>query len=275
MESVQASLIDMAEDAWFGSAIDVYSRQELIQAGLRAPLTGAVRESRDHPARFYGPEESHAYVRFTAHADVDRMRQMHSIGPCVALVAMGSYAPAHEGHVSMMEAADDAIRAEGDTPIAAVFSLHSAEHVRAKILPTRPDAPIATETRLMEARQVVGDRLASGTPAFIDTWDATMPGGPRSFTDVMRRLANTLASFEFRNVTPIAVFGSDNAVSMRAFARYGRCICVERPGHESISEEIFTEPQMRDAIRERRVLTTARKTGGGEISSTAIRAGRR
>ncbi|MEV6415683.1 hypothetical protein [Kribbella sp. NPDC051718] len=267
-------LASLADDDWFGTAIDDYSRSDLIEAGLRDPLRGAVQQSRDHPSKFFGSPNQHPFVRFTAATDADLMKLNAHSGRAVVLIAMGSYAPMHSGHVSLMEAADLAIRKGGDLPIAAVFSLHSEDRVKSKILPLRPDAPVTTEARRAEALEVLPAHLASGTSTFLDLWDASMPGGPRSFTDVMRRIVNTLNSLEIRNVTPVAVFGSDNGVSMRAFCRYGRCVCVIRPKHEHEADAYLNEPQMRLALREGRVLI-AQRHAGGEISSTDIRNRRR
>lgn len=259
---------DFRHNHWFASALEVYCLNDLVEAGLQKPVTGEVKDSRDFPVRFYD-NDKHPYVRFTACPDVAQLRDKAGDN-AVVLIAMGSYAPMHKGHIAMMEAADQAVRREGDTPIAAVFSLHSAEHVRAKIWPTRPDAPISTDIRIAQAEAVLPDRLRSGTPTFIDSWDARMPGGPRSFTDIMIRIVNILEVSQIRNVTAVAVFGSDNGVSMRAFARFGQAVCVIRPGHEQEAERFILEPQMKTALRQRRVLV-AHREDKTEISSSEIR----
>lgn len=263
------ALEDLKHNRWFGSAIEVYSYQGLVAAGLRPPLTGVVKDSRDHPVWFY-EHDNHPYVKFAASPHIAQMREAAADGSAVVLVAMGSYAPMHKGHIAMMEAADQAVRREGDVPIAAVFSMHCEDHVRAKILPTRPDAPISTDTRITQANAVRPEVLRTGTPTFLDTWDARMPGGPRSFTDIMTRIVNTLEASEIRNVTPVAVFGSDNGVSMRAFARWGQAVCVIRPGHEQEADRYIAEPQMKTALRQRRVLITERDDRT-VISSSDIR----
>ena len=101
-----------------------------------------------------------------------------------------------------------------------------------------------------------------------------MPGGPRSFTDIMTRIVRTLEQFEIRWVTPVAVFGSDNAVSMRAFTRQGLAVCVNRPNHEGMAKIIGAEPQMSVACRSQRVIMTDRDPGAPDISSTDIRNGK-
>ncbi|ACY24011.1 hypothetical protein Gbro_4898 (plasmid) [Gordonia bronchialis DSM 43247] len=268
---VSQYLQELTENPWFGPAAIDYSLHQLEEAGLRPPVAGLVRDSRDNPAKFYGTD-GHPYVKFTAgpHATSIRSVAADTARDAVLLVAMGSYAPMHRGHIAMMEAAEKALLGEGYTPLAAVFSLHSEEHVEAKIRPLHPDAPIRTETRFATACEVCPPILQGGTPTFIDRWDASMPGGPRSFTDVMLRLSNTLEAAEIRNVTPVAVFGSDNAVSMRAFSRYGHAVCVIRPKHEMDVEPYVAETPMRGAIRGRRVLVVAR-ADTTDISSTNIR----
>jgi hypothetical protein len=261
---------DLKQNKWFGTAIEEYSHNELVAAGLQPPLTGIVRASRDDPVEFYG-DHDHPYVRFGASTRFDWIRATAAEGAAVVLIAMGSYAPMHQGHIAMMEAADRAVRAEGDTPIGAVFSLHGARHVQAKILPTRPDAPIATDTRYAQACEVCPETLSSGTPTFIDKWDAMMPGGPRCFTDIMTRTSNILVAAGLRGVTPVAVFGSDNGVSMRAFAQYGQAVCVIRPNHEDEADRYIAEPQMKVALRQRRVLI-AQREDKTVISSSDIRA---
>lgn len=267
-DSRSAALEDLKSNRWFGSAIWAYSYNDLIDAGLQRPLTGVVKDSRDHPVRFYD-DDNHPYVRFTRCPHVAELCEQAGQN-AVVLIAMGSYAPMHPGHIAMMEGADQAVREEGDVPVAAVFSLHSEDHVRAKIWPTRPDAPISTDTRLAHIEAVLPDRLRGGTPTFVDTWDARMPGGPRSFTDIMTRILNTLGASQIRNVTAVAVFGSDNGVSMRAFARWGQAVCVIRPGHEDEAAPYILEPQMKTALRQRRVLI-AQREDRTVISSSDIR----
>jgi nicotinic acid mononucleotide adenylyltransferase len=260
----------LAADPYWGSAINAYPLDALRESGFCTPVEGIIKDSRDNPSKYYGGVHSHPYIRFIASEHIDLIRKHAQTGDATILVATGSYAPMHQGHINFMEAADLAARAEGLIPVAAVFSLHSDEHVRSKIIPVRPDAPIAAETRYEMAADILPDTLPTGTPVFIDRWDSAMPQGPRAFTDVMIRLVNTLASFGIRNVEPTAVFGSDNASSMRAFCRYGRAICVLRPRYEHEADTYRNEPQMRRALREHRVLIATRPNDE-DISSTDIR----
>lgn len=262
----QSILRDLMTNRWFGSALEVYSLEQLQHAGLRAPLKGRARSSREHPVTSGDP-----YINFLKSPKIDEIRKHARGGRAVVLIAMGSYAPMHVGHIEMMEAADRAVRAEGDIPAAAVFSLHCEDHVRAKILPLHPNAPVNTTSRIEAAEAILPDELSSGTPIFLDRWDASIAGGPRSFTDIMWRVSRTLDSFEIRGVTPVAVFGSDNASSMRAFARWGRGVCVMRPRHEEPAREFAAESQMTEAIRSRRVLLAQRPDGSTALSSTDIR----
>ncbi|BBY46633.1 hypothetical protein MARA_00630 (plasmid) [Mycolicibacterium arabiense] len=260
---------DMKTNEWFGPAMEVYCLNDLRAAGYQRPLTGVVKASRDNPVTFF-ERENHPYVRFASSHYFDEIQWAALQDDPVIISAMGSYAPMHAGHVEMAEAADTALRAEGFTPIAAVFSPHSEQYVRAKILPTRRDALIATDARIAQAEDVLPPRLRSGTPTFIDTWDARMPGGPRSFTDIMIRLVRTLEAAQIRNVTPVAVFGPDNGISMRAFARAGQAVCVIRPGHEDEAKPYEAEPQMKAALRQKRVIVATREHNT-IISSSEIR----
>lgn len=264
--SRDALLASLVSNDWFRSALEVYSLRDLIDAGLQPPLPPEIETSREFPVT-----SGHTYVNFAAHENFPQIKASAHSQNAGVMVVMGSYAPMHRGHIDLMEAADKAARASGYTPIGAVFCLHSEARVRAKIHPVHPNAPVQTETRVMEAFKVLPKYLESGTPTFLDTWDATMPGGPRSFTDNMIRIVRTLEQLEVRWVTPIAVFGSDNAVSMRAFAQYGHAICVNRPGHEDPGKRIAAEPQMVQAIRSGRVIITDRAPDAPNISSTDIR----
>jgi nicotinic acid mononucleotide adenylyltransferase len=259
-------LKSLVNNEWFRSALEDYSLRDLIDAGLQPPLPPAIEASREEPIT-----SGHTYVNFAAHPGFSEIKATAQGRNAVVLVAMGSYAPMHHGHVDLMEAADQAARDNGHVPVAAVFCLHSEARVRAKIHPLHPQAPILTDTRVVQARQVLPHHLISGTPTFLDTWDATMPGGPRSFTDNMIRIVRTLEQLEVRWVTPIAVFGSDNAVSMRAFARYGYAICINRPRHEDPVKRIAAEPQMASALRSSRVVIADRDPDALDISSTDIR----
>lgn len=265
-DSRDALLESLATNDWFRSALEEYSLRDLIDAGLQPPLPRDIEASREEPIT-----SGHAYVNFTAHERFAEVQAAARARNAAVLVAMGSYAPMHRGHVDLMEAADKAVRDNGHVPIGAVFCLHSESRVRAKIHPVHPHAPVHTDTRVMQANLVLPKYLNSGTPTFLDTWDATMPGGPRSFTDNMIRIVRTLEQLEVRWVTPIAVFGSDNAVSMRAFARHGYAVCVNRPGHEDPVKRIAAEPPMTQALRSRRVLIADRDPEAPDISSTDIR----
>lgn len=264
--SRDALLASLATNDWFRSALEDYPLRDLVDAGLQPPLPLDIEKSREEPIT-----SGHAYVNFAAHERFGEIRAAARGRNAAVLVAMGSYAPMHQGHVDLMDAADKAVRDNGHVPIGAVFCLHSEARVRAKIHPLHPEAPVHTDTRVMQARHVLPKYLKSGTPTFLDTWDATMPGGPRSFTDNMIRIVRTLEQLEVRWVTPIAVFGSDNAVSMRAFARHGYAVCVNRPGHEDPVKRIAAELQMAQALRTGRVVIADRAPDAADISSTDIR----
>lgn len=264
--SRDALLASLVTNDWFRSALEVYSLRDLIDAGLQPPLPPEIEKSREEPVT-----SGHAYVNFAVHERFSDIQATARGRNAAVLVAMGSYAPMHRGHIDLMEAADKAARDSGHVPIGAVFCLHSEARVRAKIHPVHPAAPVHTDTRVMQAGPVLPRYLDSGTPTFLDTWDATMPGGPRSFTDNMIRIVRTLEQLEVRWVTPIAVFGSDNAVSMRAFAQYGHAVCINRPGHEDPIKRIAAEPQMAHALRARRVVIADRAPEAPAISSTDIR----
>jgi nicotinic acid mononucleotide adenylyltransferase len=265
-DSRDTLLKSLITNEWFRSALEDYSLRDLIDAGLQPPLPPAIEESREEPIT-----SGHPYVNFAAHERFAEIQAAARGRNAAILVAMGSYAPMHRGHIDLVEAADKAARDYGHVPVAAVFCLHSEARVRAKIHPIHPQAPILTDTRVVQAKQILPKYLSSGTPTFIDTWDATMPGGPRSFTDNMIRIVRTLEQLEVRWVTPIAIFGSDNAVSMRAFARYGHAICINRPRHEDPVKRIAAEPQMAPALRSGRVVIANRDPDAPDISSTDIR----
>ncbi|OZF39601.1 hypothetical protein [Rhodococcus sp. 14-2483-1-2] len=270
-ENTQDTLLAIADDPWFGTALEKYSLSQLRSAGLCATPSLEVVKSRDFPSEY--PD---TLIGFNRDDEIyRRMKMVSECGDAAILVGTGSYAPMHGQHVELMATADRAVKELGYTPVAAVFSLQSEAHVRSKVLPKNPKALVDTSVRRDSARKILPEMLNEDTPVFLDVWDASYSGGPRSFSQSLIRISRTLHDIAIRDYTLFYVFGADNAVSMRAFSVSGYAVCVLRPGVEesddSGASRYASEPQMREAIRQKRVLIVNRESSE-DISSTMIRA---
>ncbi|MEM2615878.1 MAG: hypothetical protein QXO44_03945, partial [Thermoplasmatales archaeon] len=141
----------------------------------------------------------------------------------LVLVAMGSFAPVHAGHLAMMDAARDALIAEGHHVAGGYFSPSHDGYVL-----TKPGVTMGISARL--------DALHAATRhswAGVDPWEGLWVNRALNLTTVLDRteayLARHLPGHAF---TAVAVFGSDNVGFADAFLEEGRFVCVSRdPQH--------------------------------------------
>ena len=151
-----------------------------------------------------------------------------SARPAAVLLTTGGFAPVHDGHVAMMEAAREACEAAGYRVVGGYMSPSHDAYVSKK---HGGDPTLLAPFRigLLEKRLHASDWLD------VDPWEARYVPCDLNFTDVLRRLDRYL-HWHLCPVQPLTlfyVFGGDNAGFVRAFDRIGHAICVARPGQEA------------------------------------------
>ncbi len=180
--------------------------------------------------------------------------------PPAVLLSTGAFAPIHDGHLAMLEAARVACEAAGYRVEGGYLSASHDDYVARKI-DGDPTLTAPFRIGLIERAVHSSDWLD------VDPWEARYAPCDLNFTDVLRRLDRYLhwhLSPE-RGLHLFYVFGGDNAGFVRAFDRIGRAICVARPGQEAM-----VAPMRQHAAGNDRVLF-APSSLAQDIASRALR----
>jgi|GEM_PF-2859294 len=146
--------------------------------------------------------------------------------PWVVLVATGSFAPLHDGHVALLQAARTHLEREGREVLGAFVSPCHESYVAEKI-GDRADA--CALTRIAAMRRLI----AQYDWIEIDPWESMHSGELRNFTTVCEQIGARLSAQLgcLRPIQVIHVHGSDHAEFSSAFRHQGSCVLVPRPGY--------------------------------------------
>ena len=147
--------------------------------------------------------------------------------PVVVLLATGSFAPFHDGHRTMMRAAEQVCVDRGWHVAAHYMSPSHDLYVARKDAGRCADYPANLRLDLMRAALVSEDQ---GAPILVDPWEALVAPRAVNFTTVRRRLARYLAHHTGRRIRVVCVFGADNADFADVFADPDDAVCVGRTG---------------------------------------------
>lgn len=180
-------------------------------------------------------------------------------GKPAVLLTTGGFAPLHNGHLRMMQAARAAVEAGGQTVIGGYISPGHDQYVRSK------DSAVAgIDERLLFCQQI----CRQSRWLYADPWEGRYTDRAVNFTDVIAHLQAYLARHLPLDVDVWYVFGADNAGFARAFIEHGQCVCVSR-------RQMSIDPRLQEdmAAVADRVLFTA--YDGEELwaSSAKIRSG--
>jgi nicotinic acid mononucleotide adenylyltransferase len=186
-----------------------------------------------------------------------------SVRPLV-LFSTGGFAPVHEGHVQMMEAARAKMTREGYDVIGGFLSPAHDSYVSTK---SNGADRFSIHVRLENLKKA----LMASDWLEADPWMAMYTPNDLNFTDVYRRLEKYLAAHivSEKPVEVAYVFGADNALFARAFLKQGLCVCVGRPGYAASFDAILGD----DAL-----MATGRihlAESNVDLSSSQIRTGER
>jgi len=180
----------------------------------------------------------------------------------VILLTTGSFAPFHEGHWGMLEAARAACLAHGWTPIGGFVSPSHESYTGAK-----DDGRAAWGGA--ERVESVGRFLARDAFWAVDPWEALSVDVSINFTDVLRRLGLYLRRINpiFSRAKIVMVFGGDNAGFARAFETRGAAVGVERKPEDHKARDTVLAAQAKNPD----VLWAIPSREHQSASSTALR----
>jgi nicotinic acid mononucleotide adenylyltransferase len=185
-------------------------------------------------------------------------------GDGVILIMVGSFAPAHDGHIAAMTAATAAIEAAGQELAGVVYVPNGDSYVSFKIHDTRK---VWNFGRRIEVLMELVPSLK--VPTFVDDLSGSTPIVDKSIT----KTAITTAS-ERLGVDPsrfVIVVGSDQAASVEPYMTTNQAVCVVRPGAVAVMLNLLREDWFRRAAASGQYLFTERDNPYEDISSTQIR----
>lgn len=172
----------------------------------------------------------------------------------VILLTTGSFAPLHEGHITMMNNAKQAIEQAGKTVVAGYISPSHDEYVSTKILNDYKD---------FERISIIEKKINKYNWLFVDPWESIFCKAAINFTDVIERLEKYICKHTGKNVPIYYVCGGDNAKFALTFAYKGNCIVVNRPSIE------YNEFKCHELLKDNNRIIWA--DGNSYESSTEIR----
>jgi nicotinic acid mononucleotide adenylyltransferase len=148
--------------------------------------------------------------------------------PCI-LLSTGSFAPIHEGHVAMMEAAKIAVEKAGWDVMGGYLSPDHDEYINRKI----NERFYNIHTRIDLANKAVShiDWLK------IDPWAGLFMKHTINFTDILRRLEVYVKNHLHNEIPIFFVAGGDNVGFIKTFEKKGQCVIISRVGYESNLEK--------------------------------------
>lgn len=157
----------------------------------------------------------------------DQLARLPADQPWVVLVTTGGFAPFHEGHLAMLQAAEELALAQGWPVLGTFVSPSHDGYVAGKDGGRAGAYPAAW--RMDQIRHAL-DQSPGSMQRFVDPWEALVAPRPVNFTAVLRRLERYLAHHLGHPVKAVYVFGADNADFAQVFEQPQASICVGRLG---------------------------------------------
>lgn len=185
-------------------------------------------------------------------------------GKEAVLLATGSFAPIHAGHLAMMNCARAYAQKLGWNVTGGYLSPSHDSYVGQKYGGT---AALHAEHRL----RLAGLAVEGSEWLMVDPWESRYAPCALNFTDVALRLERYLRTQLGRDITVLCVFGSDNLGFLGAFLDDGHGLCVERHGLTSAQQEWLTA--FAAAHPRAAHLAPGDDTAASFVSSTRIRQG--
>lgn len=141
------------------------------------------------------------------------------------LYYMGCFAPVHEGHITVMKLAKEAVEAQTGLPVVAGY--FAPDHDA--YVGTKTDDPAykaAERVSYIQTHPEVEDWMQ------VDIWPALYAPKDLNFTTLYDRFNNYMKKWLPLDVTVklYCVFGGDNYLFANTFTEYGHAVCVPRQG---------------------------------------------
>lgn len=172
------------------------------------------------------------------------------------LLYPGCFAPVHEGHLTAMRLAKEAIENTGETVVAGYFTPDHDDYVMRKT----HDKRFRSENRIA----ILNQKIQDTDWMKVDPWAARYAPTDLNFTTLYERLTQYVARWvPGKTVKVYLVFGGDNYLFANTFVKYGYGVCIPRLGADTDYSNILPE------ARERIVISEKVST---DHSSTAVRA---
>lgn len=172
------------------------------------------------------------------------------------LYYMGCFAPVHEGHITVMKLAKEAVEAQTGLPVVAGY--FAPDH----------DAYVGTKTDDQAYKAAERVAYIQNHPEVeewmqVDVWPALYAPKDLNFTTLYDRFNNYMKKWLPLDVKVnlYCVFGGDNYLFANAFTEYGKAVCVPRQGVEM--DKTLLLPNERVLWSEK---------GSSDLSSTKVRA---
>lgn len=187
-----------------------------------------------------------------------------SFGEGVFLLMVGSYAPAHIGHVAAMTAARVALTERNQKVAGMIYVPNGDSYVSVKIHDTHGVWSFGRRVEVL--REMVADNQA---PVIVDDISGSTPTGRLSITRTA--IASAASKLDISDDRFAVVVGSDQAASMEPYVVTNKAICVVRPGAVAQILNLFREEWFYRAVATGRYIFTERANPYEDISSSAIR----
>lgn len=157
---------------------------------------------------------------------------------CV-LLATGSFAPLHEGHIGMVQASVRTIKAAGKELLGVYLSPSHDSYVFQKDQGRTRSYPAQARIDQIHEQIKELDGQILNVPIMVDPWEALRAPRAVNFTTVVRRLKNYITKYLGSDIDVVYVFGADNEGFSLAWEDNSeetpRTVCVGRPGYQQAS----------------------------------------
>jgi nicotinic acid mononucleotide adenylyltransferase len=177
---------------------------------------------------------------------------------------VGSYAPAHIGHIAAMTAAVSALEASGEKVAASIYVPNADAYVSFKVRDTNGIWSFDRRIDLL-----LGLVPGSVVPTFVDDISGSTPVVDTSITATA--ISNASARLQIDSKRFVIVVGSDQVASMEPHVAANKAICVVRPGAVAPILNMFRQQWFYQAVASGRYIFTERDNPFEDISSTTLR----
>lgn len=180
------------------------------------------------------------------------------------LILVGSYAPAHIGHVAAMTSAKTALESSGEKVAAVIYVPNGDAYVSMKVNDTRGVWSFERRIKIL-----LGLVPGASVPVFVDDISGSSPVIDKSITKTAMTSASKVLNIGMDRF--VIVVGSDQVASMKPHLATNKAVCVVRPGAVASILNMFGEKWFYHAVASGQYMFTERDNPYEDVSSTALR----